>query len=61
MCARANPIWPNTQHSHSDREGAISIEDGSGLVSVLEVVEGMQFDRGFLSPSFMGILDHRDR
>jgi chaperonin GroEL len=35
------------------REGAISIEDGSGLVSVLEVVEGMQFDRGFLSPYFI--------
>jgi len=35
------------------REGAISIEDGSGLVSVLEVVEGLQFDRGFLSPYFI--------
>jgi len=35
------------------REGAISIEDGSGLVSVLDVVEGMQFDRGFLSPYFI--------
>ena len=35
------------------REGAISIEDGSGLESVLEVVEGMQFDRGFLSPYFI--------
>ena len=32
------------------REGAISIEDGSGLASELEVVEGLQFDRGFLSP-----------
>jgi chaperonin GroEL len=35
------------------REGAISIEDGSGLMSVLEVVEGLQFDRGFLSPYFI--------
>ena len=35
------------------REGAISIEDGSGLVSVLEVVEGLQFDRGYLSPYFI--------
>ncbi|MBL0092864.1 MAG: chaperonin GroEL [Piscinibacter sp.] len=35
------------------REGAISIEDGSGLSSELEVVEGLQFDRGFLSPYFM--------
>ncbi|MDG5977804.1 chaperonin GroEL [Hydrogenophaga taeniospiralis CCUG 15921] len=35
------------------REGAISIEDGSGLSSELEVVEGLQFDRGFLSPYFI--------
>ena len=35
------------------REGAISIEDGSGLVSELEIVEGMQFDRGYLSPYFV--------
>ncbi len=35
------------------REGAVSIEDGSGLASELEVVEGMQFDRGFLSPYFI--------
>ena len=35
------------------REGAISIEDGSGLVSVMEVVEGMQFEHGFLSPYFI--------
>ncbi|HPO17686.1 MAG TPA: chaperonin GroEL [Rubrivivax sp.] len=35
------------------REGAISIEDGSGLASELEVVEGLQFDRGCLSPYFI--------
>lgn len=35
------------------REGAISIEDGSGLSSELEVVEGLQFDRGLLSPYFI--------
>jgi chaperonin GroEL len=35
------------------REGAISIEDGSGLVSVLEVVEGLQFSNGYLSPYFI--------
>ncbi len=35
------------------REGAVTIEDGSGLASELEVVEGLQFDRGFLSPYFI--------
>jgi chaperonin GroEL len=35
------------------RDGAVSIEDGSGLASELEVVEGLQFDRGFLSPYFI--------
>ncbi|NML18219.1 chaperonin GroEL [Azohydromonas caseinilytica] len=35
------------------REGAVSIEDGSGMVSELEVVEGLQFDRGYLSPYFI--------
>jgi len=35
------------------RDGAITIEDGSGLASELHVVEGLQFDRGFLSPYFI--------
>ncbi len=35
------------------REGAVTIEDGSGLSSELSVVEGLQFDRGFLSPYFI--------
>jgi len=41
------------------REGAISIEDGSGLASELEVVEGLQFDRGYLSPYFVTSADRQ--
>jgi chaperonin GroEL len=61
--AQVGSISANSDHSIGQRiaeamekvgkEGVITVEDGKSLEDELEVVEGMQFDRGYLSPYFI--------
>ena len=61
--AQVAALSANSDHSIGDiiaqamqkvgKDGVITVEDGKGLENELEVVEGMQFDRGYLSPFFI--------
>ena len=49
----ALPILISAAMQKVGKEGVITVEEAKGLTTELEVVEGMQFDRGYLSPYFV--------
>ncbi|MEX2327534.1 MAG: chaperonin GroEL, partial [Pseudomonadales bacterium] len=63
MIAQVGSVSANSDHAVGDiiaeamdkvgKEGVITVEEGTGLENELDVVEGMQFDRGYLSPYFI--------
>ena len=66
--AQVGTISANSDHSIGSliaeamekvgKEGVITVEEGTSLENELEVVEGMQFDRGYLSPYFINNQDN---